>query len=168
MIKSLLVNLMIAGALVLLQSTVLHYAAVYSVIPDMVVIFLLFLSLKEGSRKGELIGFSSGILIDFLSLSPLGFHALIYTLIGFLSGLPNRNVSTDSLLTQILFVTLSMVIKYILSALLIVVFSIETTSISLLGHNFLLELVYTLLLVPLVFTIANRIYDASHKKRVGL
>ncbi|MBN2625910.1 MAG: rod shape-determining protein MreD [Spirochaetales bacterium] len=168
MIKSLLINIVIAGALVLLQSTVLHYIAVYSVIPDMVMIFLLFLSLKEGSRKGELIGFSSGILIDFLSLSPLGFHALIYLLIGFISGLPNKNVSTDSLLTQILFVTLSMIIKYILSALLIVVFSIETTSISLLGHNFLLELVYTLLLVPLVFTFANRIYDASHKKRVGL
>ncbi len=162
MIKSLLINIVIAGA------TVLHYIAVYSVIPDTVMIFLLFLSLKEGSRKGELIGFSSGILIDFLSLSPLGFHALIYLLIGFISGLPNKNVSTDSLLTQILFVTLSMIIKYILSALLIVVFSIETTSISLLGHNFLLELVYTLLLVPLVFTFANRIYDASHKKRVGL
>ncbi len=168
MIKSLIVNVLIASALVLLQSTFMHYIAVYGVIPDMVLIFILFVSLKEGSRKGEILGFSAGLLVDFLSLAPLGFHGLVYAVIGFFAGLPNRNVSTESLLTQTLFITLAITVKYILSSLLIAVFTIETTSFSLLGQNFLFEFIYTILLVPLFFTIANKIYEVSHKKRVGL
>ena len=168
MIKSLSINILIVALAVLLQSTLLSFIAIYDIIPDLVLVIVLFMSLKEGSLKGEITGFAGGIFVDFLSLAPLGFHSIIYGLIGFISGLTQKNVSTESILTQFLFIFISMICKYLVSSLIIVVFSVETTSFMLMGRHFFLELAYTMLITPLIFAMANRVYSATHKKRVGL
>ncbi|MGD1830662.1 MAG: rod shape-determining protein MreD [Spirochaetaceae bacterium] len=168
MTKSLIINTLIIALVVLLQSTLLQHISFYGILPDLVLIFVLFISLKGGSIKGEVIGFSGGLLLDFLSLSPLGFHCFIYAVIGFLAGYPHRNVTTESILTQFLFVTLGIIIKNILSSLLILVFSINTTSLSLMGRNFFIELLFTLIVTPFLFTFANKLYDLTHRKRMGL
>jgi rod shape-determining protein MreD len=168
MVKSLIINSLIIAAVVMVQSTILHFVSFYGVIPDLLMIFLLFISLKGGSIRGEVVGFIGGLLIDILSLSPLGFHSLIYAVIGFSAGLTNKNVSTESLLTQVLFILLGLGAKYLLSSFIIILFSIETTSFALMGKNFFIELLFTIVLTPIIFSIANKIYAVSHKKRVGL
>jgi rod shape-determining protein MreD len=167
MIKRVIINTLIISFAVLLQSTVIQHVAVYGVIPDIVLIIVLFFSLKEGSKVGELTGFFGGILIDFLSLSPLGFHGFIYCVIGFLTGLTNKNISTDSILTQFLFIFSSLLLKGLLATITIVLFSIETTSLSFLSRNFFLELAYTVLVTPLFFLFANKLYSLSHRRRAG-
>ena len=126
MVKSIIINSLIVALAVLLQSTVMHYVAVNGVIPDLVLIFVLFISLKEGSRKGEITGFAGGLLVDILSLAPLGFHCIVYTVVGFVSGLTEKNVSTESPAdADSLYLSRGTVIKYFLFSVLIVVFSIE-------------------------------------------
>lgn len=165
--RKVLVYLLTLFVSVLLQSTLLEYVAVYGVIPDVILIIILFISLKEGSKWGEIFGFFTGMLIDFLSLSPLGFFALIYCTIGFIMGLTNRNVSTDSLLTQIVFLIMALLIKFALSIFLIMLFSIETTSLSFISRNLPLEIAYSTIIVPFFFAITNRITQLGRSKRTG-
>ena len=168
MVKSLVINFLIIAVAVLLQSTVMSFIAIYDIIPDLVMVIVIFISLKTGSLKGEISGFAGGLLIDFLSLAPLGFHCIIYAVVGFITGLTEKNVSTESILTQFLFIMIGLVCKYLISSLIIVVFSVETTSFFLMGRHFFLELAYTILITPLIFAVANRIFSLTHKKRVGL
>lgn len=168
MIKSILINTFFIALAVLFQSTLAQHVAVYGVVPDIALIIILFVSLKKGSKVGELTGFLGGSLVDFLSLAPLGFHGLIYCIIGFFAGLTDKNISTESLLTQVLFIVASIFVKYVLATLLVVLFSIETTSFTLLSQSFFIELLYTTLLTPLIFGVANKVFFLTHRKRVGL
>ena len=71
----------------ILQSTVLSQLRlhVYAA-PDIILCILVFIAYVNGVMVGQVTGFFSGFALDFLSASPLGFHAFIFTLIGALAG----------------------------------------------------------------------------------
>ena len=72
----------------LLQSTVFSRLAYYiHAVPDMALVILVYAAYLNGTMTGQLEGFFSGVLLDFLSAAPLGLNALIRTLIGALTGL---------------------------------------------------------------------------------
>ncbi|HUX21203.1 MAG TPA: rod shape-determining protein MreD, partial [Spirochaetia bacterium] len=77
----------LVGVFVILQSTVLKNVRIFDVKPDVAFIIFMFTSTRQGSFRSELTGFSTGLVQDFLSLAPLGFNALIRTIIGFVYGL---------------------------------------------------------------------------------
>ena len=85
--RPVILTILLLGAVVLLQTTVLGIVAVGGVTPDLQLILLVFLALRRGSMSGQLAGFAGGLLEDLVSLAPLGFHALVRTLVGFTSGL---------------------------------------------------------------------------------
>ena len=71
----------------LLQSTIFSYFAVHiHAAPDLALGILVFIAYINGTMAGQLTGFFSGFLIDFLSAAPIGFNAVIRTLIGALAG----------------------------------------------------------------------------------
>ena len=81
--KPLIVSLLLLGAAVLLQTTLLPFVAIRGVKPDLALIILVFVSIRKGAMTGQISGFAAGIMEDFLSLSPLGFHAFFRTCVGF-------------------------------------------------------------------------------------
>ena len=56
--------------------------------PDLQLILVVFLALRRGSMSGQIAGFVGGLLEDVVTLSPLGFHAIVKALVGFCAGLP--------------------------------------------------------------------------------
>jgi rod shape-determining protein MreD len=70
----------------LLESTILRRLAVFRAVPDLAMGILVYSAYVNGTMTGQLLGFSSGFLLDFLSAAPLGLNALIRTLIGALAG----------------------------------------------------------------------------------
>ena len=85
----------IAGVL---QSTLLRRLAVYHAVPDLALGVLVFAAYTKGVMTGQLTGFFSGFLLDFLSYAPLGFNAFVRTLVGAAAGLINGSFFLDSLL----------------------------------------------------------------------
>ena len=72
----------------LLQSTVFSRLALYiHATPDLALCILVFCAYVNGTMSGQLTGFFSGVLLDFLSAAPLGLNALIRTLVGGITGL---------------------------------------------------------------------------------
>ena len=79
-----LVFILIAG---LLQSTLLGQLTFLYAIPDLTLGILVYIAYVNGTMCGQVTGFFSGLMLDFISAAPLGYNALTRTLIGALTGL---------------------------------------------------------------------------------
>ena len=74
-----------------LQSTVLQYFRVNSVIPNTAVVIVVSMSLLRGRAEGCVTGFAAGILQDIFFGSSLGYYALFGILTGLIVGRFNHN-----------------------------------------------------------------------------
>ncbi|AEF83287.1 rod shape-determining protein MreD [Leadbettera azotonutricia] len=74
-------------AAALLQSTLFRRLAIYHAVPDLVLGIVVYTAYVNGTMTGQLTGFFSGLLLDFLSAAPLGLNAFVRTLAGALAGL---------------------------------------------------------------------------------
>jgi len=75
-----------------------------------------------GSMKGQISGFAAGIIEDVVSLSPIGFHAFIKTVSGFLFGLTRGKIFMDPVFMPLVLTAGATLLKYLLAALLGVIF----------------------------------------------
>jgi len=67
-------SIAVTAVLILLQSTVMHYIAICGVVPDLSLMAVVYLANQNGRLHGQSLGFAGGLIEDFLSLAPLGFH----------------------------------------------------------------------------------------------
>ncbi|MDR2491138.1 MAG: rod shape-determining protein MreD [Spirochaetaceae bacterium] len=72
----------------ILQSSLLsHLRPLLKASPDIALCVLVFSAYLNGTMTGQLTGFFSGLLLDFLSASPLGLNLFVRTLMGAACGL---------------------------------------------------------------------------------
>src|SRR3990170_7031770 len=95
-------RLLAVGALVVLavalQSTLLSYATILGVIPQLVLVVVLCLAFTDGEKVGLVAGFFGGLLQD-LQLpegSIVGLYALVYTLVGYAIGVMREYTPSES------------------------------------------------------------------------
>ncbi len=84
----------------LLQTTLVRYLAIESIIPDIILLWVVYLALREGQIAGMTAGFFLGLTLDLLSGADtmLGLGALAKTVAGFSAGLfYNENKITQVL-----------------------------------------------------------------------
>ena len=70
----------------ILQTTVFQLQTVTGVSPNLLLFLTVSLAFMQGKKEGLVVGFLSGLLIDLFYSRTLGFHALIYLLIGYGTG----------------------------------------------------------------------------------
>ena len=87
MVKKILFALLLILIAALLQSTLFFRLSIYYAVPDIALLVLVFVSYVNGSLMGETTGFFGGLLLDFISFSPLGLNLLVRTVTGYLVGL---------------------------------------------------------------------------------
>ena len=109
-------------AAIVIQSTLVSRIAPWGVTPDIGLILLVFFSNRTGTLKGEVTGFFSGLVEDFISLSPLGFHTFIKTLTGYLYGLTRGKFFIDPVFMPLILITAATLFKYIMGGLLGAIF----------------------------------------------
>lgn len=75
-------------ALIIVQKFVINLIDVteYKITPDIVLIGLIYISVKKGKITGSIAGFLSGMILDLLSFSFIGLMALAKTTAGFIAG----------------------------------------------------------------------------------
>jgi rod shape-determining protein MreD len=154
-LRFVLVSAVLLAAAVILQSTALEYVAIGGVKPDLALIMLVFVAVRGGPMAGQVSGFVSGLVQDFLSLPPLGMSALVRTTIGLIYGRLQGALAAGSVLAPVLLVLLATVMKgallWVAASLLAPAFRLRLTTGS------LIELGYNSLLAPLVFAGLGRI-----------
>jgi rod shape-determining protein MreD len=95
-IKKMLFALFFIVIAALLQSTLLYRLSIHYAVPDIALIILVFVSYVNGRMAGQLTGFLGGLILDFISFSPLGLNTLLRTVIGYMTGLLKGAFFLDS------------------------------------------------------------------------
>ena len=78
------------------------YFSPYGVSPNFLLVCLIFTGLMRGPLEGELLGFAWGISCDAMSTEMFGSYALLFTCLGYLSGLLERKWDESKVSAQML------------------------------------------------------------------
>jgi rod shape-determining protein MreD len=135
----------------ILQSTLLSRLAVYHAVPDLALGILVFSAYINGTMTGQLTGFFSGLLLDFLSAAPLGLNAFVRTLVGAIGGLMNGTFFLDGLFLPMALCAGATVIKALLYFFLSLLFAGAVPAYSLGEPTLWVELLMNTFLAPFLF-----------------
>jgi rod shape-determining protein MreD len=135
----------------ILQSTLLRHLAIYHAVPDFALGILVFTAYNNGAMTGQLTGFFSGLLLDFLSAAPLGLNALVRTITGALIGLVRGIFIMDAVFLPMLLCASATCIKALLLFLLHTLFAEGVRAYPLLAPTFWIELGFNTFSAPLLF-----------------
>ena len=154
MFKSFLCSFLILLCSVIVETSILSNISFLPAVPDLALICVLYFSFLNGKNYGQVSGFLSGLLLDFLSGSPLGFNCLYRTVIGYLSGGFRRTINSSGFIVPSVIGLLATILKVFLIWLISLFFkSIKIYNIF--TFSFLFELVMNVLLTPLMFKFLN-------------
>jgi rod shape-determining protein MreD len=140
---------------ILLQSTILGKIAIRGVRPDLALIVLIFAAMRRGPMVGQVSGFAAGFLEDVMNVSPLGFHSLLRTVIGFMSGLLAGNVFIDPFLMPILLTVVATILKGFLSGIVSAIFGIASSGFITFTGRLWIEVGYNGVIAPFLFALLN-------------
>jgi len=165
-LKAILVAFVILAACVVLQSTVFRYIAIRGVRPDLALIVLVFVALRRGSMTAQVAGFAAGIVEDLVSVSPVGFHMLLRTVIGYLYGLLSGNVFLDPLLMPIVLTIVATILKGLVSGLVSLVFGLQASGFMYFAGRLWIEAGYNALAAPFLFALLNllKVFKQAEKE----
>ena len=161
-----LVTTGLLGLALLAQSTILDSVAIGGVKPDLSLVILIFAAYTAGPVVGEVSGFASGLAQDFMSLPPLGFYALIRTLLGFFVGRLQGSLVTGPVVLPVVLVVGG---TFLNRALIWLIGALLGQTLPFLGsERFWIEAAYNGVLAPIVFALLGRIriYRSAEKARV--
>ncbi len=151
---------------VLLQSTLLNRIAIKGVRPDLALIVLIFVSMRRGSMVGQVSGFAAGIFEDLMNVSPLGFHSLMRTLIGYLYGIFAGNVFIDPFLMPMVLTVIATILKGLLAGIISAIFGIASSGFITFTGRLWIEVAYNGVLAPFLFALLGlfRIFKQADKE----
>ncbi|MDR2110509.1 MAG: rod shape-determining protein MreD [Spirochaetaceae bacterium] len=135
----------------ILQSTLLSRLAIYHAVPDLTLGILVFSAYVNGTMTGQLTGFFSGLLLDFLSAAPLGLNAFVRTLMGAASGLIKETFFLDAFFLPMGLCAGATLMKAALLFLLHLLFADAVPAYSLLTPTLWVELLFNTLSAPFLF-----------------
>lgn len=151
MIRSVVISTLLLVACAFAQSAWLGGVAVLGVTPDIGLIVLIWLSYMNGLVAGPVSGFLSGLAEDFLSASPLGFHAFIKTAVSAAAALLHGSFYIDKLLLPVILGFAGTMAKAIAAGALFLLFGSKVHAYSPLDRILWIEAAYNAVLSPLVF-----------------
>ena len=88
-----------------LQVNFFCWFTIAGVMPNLFVIYLLFIGLFGGKRLGIPLGILFGLCLDFFTSKQIGISAIMLGSIGALAGFLDKNFSKDSRITILLMIT---------------------------------------------------------------
>jgi rod shape-determining protein MreD len=113
-VKTFLSSAIALLAILLVETAILSNWYILPVVPDLLMITVLYIAYTNGSMIGQTTGFFSGLILDFASASPLGLHALIRTILGFIFGRLHQTVTISGILIPMIVGFVATLLKAIL------------------------------------------------------
>ncbi|GMO27151.1 MAG: rod shape-determining protein MreD [Termitinemataceae bacterium] len=153
--------ILVAG---ILQSTLLRPLGIYFyAIPDLTLSILVYTAYINGSMTGQLTGFFSGILLDFLSAAPLGLNIFIRTIIGAANGVIKGRFFLDLIFLPMILCAAASLLKAALFFALHFLFAGAVPAYSLSSPVLWVELLFNTVTAPFLFAFL-KMFDSLLKK----
>ena len=155
--KKVIINLLLILSLLIiyfLQSNLFNWFTISGIMPNLFVIFVLFVGLFTNRITGIVYGVVLGLILDLVIGMQVGVNAIGYGIIGFLSATLDKNFSKDSRAT-IMFMVLGTtiifeVVTYILNNIILVRNLEIFNFIKILSIEVIYNLIITIIIYPLI------------------
>lgn len=157
--RKLTMALLIIGC-TLIQCCAFPFIEVASIKPNLLLILTISFGLMRGKKSGLLTGFFCGLCCDLFFESILGFYAILYMWIGYLSGYFYRIFYDDDIKTPLLLISVGDLIFGILQYFCTFLFRGRIHFFFYLGRIIIPELLYTMILTLITY----RIFYAINRK----
>ena len=141
----------------LLESTVFHKLTFANISPNLMIIVVSSFGFMRGKKTGMTVGFFSGLLVDLLWGSMLGFHMLIFTIIGYLNGTFERLFYDDDIKLPIILIGASEIFYSLIMYGCMYMLQGDFLFGNYLYRIILPELVYTILVTLVLYQIILKI-----------
>ena len=143
------------------ETAILTNIVFFTVIPDLLLLFTVYVAIHRGSLLGETNGFFSGLFLDILSASPLGLNALLRTLIGFFAGLFFLTLNTNGFFIPVFLGFSATFLKALLQQILSFFFPNIVYTYDFFGINLWLECIVNGLISPVLFFLFSKFRSLS-------
>jgi rod shape-determining protein MreD len=140
----------------LLEAAILSNLAFLPVMPDLVMLVIVYVSFMNSSTIGSTTGFISGLLIDFLSASPIGLNAFTKTVTGYVAGKFAGAFNLDKIVIPALMGLGATVLKAVVTWILSFFFGPAIVAYRLIGFSLWLEIVANVVCAPLIFGLLSQ------------
>jgi len=97
---------LVALALLLLQTTFIPYLSIGGFLPDIFLIWVVYVAIRRGQMEATITGFVVGLLQDAVSMQFFGLSSLTKTIAGFVAGYFFNDNSTEQTLGSYRFLTI--------------------------------------------------------------
>lgn len=139
--------------LYLMQTIFFTNFTIAGVMPNLFVIFMLFIGLYMGRSMGIIYGIMYGIFIDLWMGKTIGIVSICLAIIGLLGGVFDKNFSKDSRITIILMGIIATILYEVMYG--IIQYVILETNIDIFEFSKILaiEVVYNILLIIIIYPV---------------
>ncbi len=167
MIKPLLWGLFFLILVLLLQTTLWNVTALWGVKADLVLILFFFLAVHNNVIPSTLMGFITGLTLDFMTGGIPGFHAFIFTLAGYILGHWKGKIFFDPLAIPLLMAAFATFYNNLAQFLLSALFHLGQTFSDYFNFSFLIALILNLIAAPLIWAVFHAIRQRALRSRRG-
>ncbi|MDR3172963.1 MAG: rod shape-determining protein MreD [Treponema sp.] len=151
MAKNVAWALVFSLAAALLQSTLFRRIALYHTVPDLTLGIIVYSAYINGVMTGQVTGFFSGLILDFISNAPLGLNALIRTIMGALAGLLKGTFFLDMVFLPMILCGAATLFKALMLFLLHLLLAGAVPYYPLAAPTLWVELIFNTLSAPVLF-----------------
>lgn len=151
----------------LLRTAIFSHISFFTVLPDLVLLIVVYIAISNGSLTGLVCGFIAGLLSDFLSAAPIGLNSFIFTLAGYCIGKFYGLYNLNKIIFPCVLGGLSFLFKVLLLFVLNLFFGQNIHTYEVLSVNFLLEVSINIVFSPMVFLFFNLFPQAFKLKEYG-
>jgi rod shape-determining protein MreD len=137
----------------LFEAAILSNLMFLSVVPDLVLLIVVYVSFMNSSIIGTTSGFISGLLLDFLSASPIGLNSFTKTVTGFIAGKFSGSFNQNKIFLPALMGFSATILKAILIWILSFFFGSNILIYRISGSVFWLEVLANTVCAPLIFAL---------------
>ena len=165
--KKLVINLFLILTIFIiyfLQSNFFNWFNIAGVMPNVFIIFVLFIGLFTNKTVGTAYGVVIGLILDLLFSQKIGIQAVTLGLVGFLAAIFDKNFSKDSRMTIMLMVLGSTVIVEVLNYLLAYMFLGINVEIFYFIRTLIIEVIYNIILTIIIYPLIQKFgYDIENE-----
>lgn len=151
--KRKLITFLIILVCFLLESTIFHKLTFASICPNLMIVVTSSFGFMRGQKSGMAVGFVSGIFMDLFWGGSLGYHMLLFTIIGYLNGAFERLFYDEDIKLPICLIGASELAYGLVTYICLYMLQGDFAFGEYLSHIIIPELVYTILVTLVLYQV---------------
>ena len=155
MIKVFSVSTLILFILAMVETAILSNFSFLPAVPDLVLLASIYIVMMNGKTAGVIIGFTSGLILDFITGCPFGYNCLLRTIICYFAGFFNKNLNFRGIFIPFLIGLCGTFAKVFITWLISLFLPNTVVTYSMISISFFTELLLNSFLAPVIFKIVG-------------